>query len=95
MQTHKYKDWIQIIIEEKVLQEIQPIITEEIKCGPCLMPFDINRRIDLVVTIGGDGTILWATKLFGLQDIPPILDISKGTLGFMCNYDIDKTFLQL
>jgi NAD kinase len=28
---------------------------------------------DLVVTIGGDGTIVWALKYFGNTEIPPII----------------------
>lgn len=42
------------------------------------------NKIDLVTTLGGDGTILRAASLFSLQSsVPPILSFSMGTLGFL------------
>ena len=40
-------------------------------------------KIDLVVTLGGDGTILHASSLFSAGATPPILSFSMGTLGFL------------
>lgn len=39
--------------------------------------------IDLVVTLGGDGTILHASSLFKVGAVPPVLSFSMGTLGFL------------
>ena len=39
--------------------------------------------IDLVVTLGGDGTILHASSLFKAGAVPPVLSFSMGTLGFL------------
>ncbi|KAK5061298.1 hypothetical protein LTR84_007840 [Exophiala bonariae] len=45
---------------------------------------EIHRKADLVVTFGGDGTILHAASLFATSDkVPPILSFSMGTLGFL------------
>ena len=42
------------------------------------------RTIDLIVTFGGDGTILHAASLFAMSEkVPPILSFSMGTLGFL------------
>ncbi|KUI63836.1 NADH kinase pos5, mitochondrial [Cytospora mali] len=42
------------------------------------------NKVDLVTTLGGDGTILRAASLFSLQSsVPPILSFSMGTLGFL------------
>lgn len=41
------------------------------------------EKIDLVVTLGGDGTILHAASLFSLGAVPPVLSFSMGTLGFL------------
>ena len=44
----------------------------------------IPEKTDLVVTLGGDGTILRAASLFSLHAfVPPILAFSMGTLGFL------------
>lgn len=39
--------------------------------------------IDLVITLGGDGTILHASSLFNKGPVPPVLSFSLGTLGFL------------
>jgi NADH kinase len=39
--------------------------------------------IDLVATLGGDGTILRASSLFRSGRVPPVLSFSLGTLGFL------------
>lgn len=41
------------------------------------------EKIDLVVTLGGDGTILHASSLFSYGAVPPVLSFSMGTLGFL------------
>ena len=42
-------------------------------------------RLTYLVTIGGDGTILFASKELVDQN-PPILAFQRGTLGFMCRF---------
>ncbi|KAK2749863.1 NADH kinase pos5 [Myotisia sp. PD_48] len=42
------------------------------------------EKVDLMVTLGGDGTILRASSFFATsRDVPPILSFSMGTLGFL------------
>lgn len=44
----------------------------------------LASKVDLTVTLGGDGTILHATSLFAQSpSVPPILSFSMGTLGFL------------
>jgi NAD kinase len=49
-----------------------------------------KRQINYVVTLGGDGTILWASKQFSGEFIPPMITFSQGSLGFMCNFVFDE-----
>ncbi|KAL6453037.1 UTR1 NAD(+) kinase [Candida maltosa Xu316] len=43
---------------------------------------------DLVVTLGGDGTVLFASSLFqGI--VPPVLAFSLGSLGFLTNFEFN------
>lgn len=45
---------------------------------------DYHDVVDLVVTFGGDGTILHAASLFASSSrVPPVLSFSMGTLGFL------------
>jgi NADH kinase len=43
---------------------------------------ELTRTVDLVVTLGGDGTILHTSSLF-TTTAPPIVSFSMGTLGFL------------
>ncbi|KAH6914322.1 NADH kinase [Coprinopsis sp. MPI-PUGE-AT-0042] len=47
------------------------------------------ENIDLVVTFGGDGTILHASSLFSAGAVPPVLSFSLGTLGFLLPFHMD------
>lgn len=49
-----------------------------------------DEDIDLVLTLGGDGTILKATNLVQDMDIP-IMGINMGRLGFLANIEKTKT----
>ncbi|KAL6785311.1 hypothetical protein ACKKBG_A03315 [Auxenochlorella protothecoides x Auxenochlorella symbiontica] len=51
--------------------------------GPEPLPARVASAIDLVVTLGGDGTLLWACSLFGDAPVPPIVAFAMGSLGFM------------
>ncbi len=47
------------------------------------VPLDqLSDRIDLLVVLGGDGTILWVVRQMG-EKIKPIAAINTGTLGFL------------
>ncbi|KAH9006607.1 ATP-NAD kinase [Lactarius hatsudake] len=50
---------------------------------------DGAEKIDLVITLGGDGTILHASSLFKVGAVPPVLSFSMGTLGFLLPFHVD------
>ncbi|TIA79867.1 hypothetical protein E3P98_03037 [Wallemia ichthyophaga] len=45
---------------------------------------------DLVITLGGDGTVLFASWLFQTT-VPPVLPFSLGSLGFLTNFDFTNS----
>lgn len=87
---------IEIVIESKFLALIQEkkIIEKEYKtfCSHT----ELNSSFDMLLSIGGDGTILRAATLVRDSGIP-ILGINAGRLGFLATVqkeNIDK-FLQI
>jgi len=50
-------------------------------------PADIGRRSDLVVSLGGDGTMLRAMRLADGQRAP-VLGVNLGKLGFLAEVDV-------
>lgn len=55
---------------------------------------DRPELFDLVVTLGGDGTVLFTSWLFQ-RIVPPVLAFSLGSLGFLTNFDFVKYKEQL
>ncbi|WJX51044.1 NAD kinase 1 [Trifolium repens] len=45
----------------------------------------LHTKVDLVITLGGDGTVLWAASMFK-GPVPPIVPFSLGSLGFMTRF---------
>ncbi|KAL5289473.1 NADK family protein [Megaselia abdita] len=43
---------------------------------------DLTDRIDFIVCLGGDGTLLYASLLFQ-QSVPPVMAFHLGSLGFL------------
>ncbi len=43
----------------------------------------LSSRIDFVVALGGDGTLLRVSSLFDAGAVPPVLGVNMGTLGFL------------
>ncbi|EPE02949.1 atp nad kinase [Ophiostoma piceae UAMH 11346] len=46
------------------------------------------HTFDFVITLGGDGTVLYASWLFQ-RIVPPVLSFSLGSLGFLTKFDFD------
>ncbi|XWW92196.1 hypothetical protein V2A60_000119 [Cordyceps javanica] len=47
------------------------------------------ETFDLVLTLGGDGTVLFTSWLFQ-RVVPPVLSFSLGSLGFMTTFEFDR-----
>ncbi|EUC57491.1 NADH kinase [Rhizoctonia solani AG-3 Rhs1AP] len=62
------------------------------KIPPGVEPYNpdaLNKpEIDLIITLGGDGTILHANSMFNTGPVPPVLSFSMGTLGFLLPFHI-------
>eukprot|EP00041_Stephanoeca_diplocostata_P005095 m.56232 g.56232 ORF g.56232 m.56232 type:complete len:433 (-) comp15574_c0_seq2:595-1893(-) len=56
-------------------------------CQGRIRRFDDSCRIDLVVTLGGDGTLLYAASKFQ-RAVPPIMSFAMGRLGFLTPFKI-------
>lgn len=55
------------------------------------IPEDIISLLDLIFTVGGDGTVLWTCSLLGtLGSVPPIVAIAMGSLGFMTPFPVSR-----
>lgn len=80
---------VNIIVSEDVADEL----AHEMKAKCVLFTgsiADIVERTDLIVTLGGDGTILRAVSAFSNTNVPPVVSFALGTLGFLLPFDFTK-----
>ncbi|KAG4438182.1 hypothetical protein IFR05_006350 [Cadophora sp. M221] len=78
---------------EKILED-HPRFQHLLKYWKPEMCRNQPEKFDLVLTLGGDGTVLFTSWLFqGI--VPPILSFSLGSLGFLTNFEYDKFKEQL
>jgi len=50
---------------------------------------ELMNEVDLVVVLGGDGTILRVVRLLNGQEVP-ILGVNLGTFGFLAEVEVDN-----
>src|SRR5437667_10954009 len=50
---------------------------------------ELRQRADLLVSLGGDGTMLRAMRLADMQR-PPVLGVNLGKLGFLAEVDVPE-----
>lgn len=48
-----------------------------------------DNFFDLIVTLGGDGTVLFVSSVFQ-RHVPPVLSFSLGSLGFLTNFQFEN-----
>lgn len=50
---------------------------------------NLTNRIDFIVCLGGDGTLLYASLLFQ-ESVPPVMAFHLGSLGFLTPFRFDN-----
>ena len=58
-------------------------------CPPAV-PCSVGHAVDLIVTLGGDGTVLWTCGLFAAGPVPPLVPFAMGSLGFMTPFEAGR-----
>jgi NAD+ kinase len=52
---------------------------------------ELEENVDLIVVLGGDGTMLGAARLVGARQIP-VLGVNFGWLGYLTEFTLDELF---
>lgn len=83
-----------VYVERKVLED--PEIANDESFGVVIKKFctfredydDISDRVDFIICLGGDGTLLYASSLFQ-ESVPPVMAFHLGSLGFLTPFNFD------
>ncbi|KAI5480957.1 ATP-NAD kinase [Pseudohyphozyma bogoriensis] len=71
-----------VIVEQDLYDQLGDVPESVV----ALRPYDVTllpSRVDFVVAVGGDGTLLRVSSMFDGGAVPPVLGVNLGTLGFM------------
>ena len=84
---------LQIYVEPKILtsekmsndEDFKPVFSK-LKSYDCKTS---SNAVDLIITIGGDGTLLYAASMFQCS-MPPLIAFNMGSLGFLTAHPISN-----
>jgi len=74
--------------DARVAEPMSVLIAHLTEAGIEVLPEEQVARADLVIAVGGDGTMLYAGSLTRENDIP-LLGINRGRLGFLADVMTD------
>jgi len=67
-------------------------IASQARCAPLAeSDGELNEDVDLIVVLGGDGTMLGAARLAGARRIP-VLGVNFGWLGYLTEFTLEEMF---
>ena len=73
---------------------LEGVAAQKLKRGEGIPREKIPENVELVVVLGGDGTLLSIAHLAAQKDVP-VLGINMGDLGFLTEVPIDEMYLTL
>jgi NAD+ kinase len=87
-QDPRVAECVNALVPELLARQLTPLALAEsaghgVPIGVQILPLpELIERADLVIAVGGDGTLLYAAGLVAEHDIP-LLGINRGRLGFL------------
>ncbi|PYV43519.1 MAG: NAD(+) kinase [Acidobacteria bacterium] len=87
--VNQLTEWLAISGIEEILDLETAAIIGEHEKG--LVKSEVPSQCDLIVVLGGDGTLLSVARVMGSNAVP-ILPVNFGSLGFLTEITLDETF---
>lgn len=73
---------------------LEEVAAKKLKRGDGFAREELPQRVDLVVVLGGDGTLLSIAHLAAQEDVP-VLGVNMGKLGFLTEVPLAEMYMTL
>ena len=87
-------DLIAYFDEKKIACVLEEVAAEKLGLQNGMKREEIPSEVDLVVVLGGDGTLLSIAHVAAQKNIP-VIGVNLGALGFLTEIPLDEMFLTL
>jgi NAD+ kinase len=98
-QDARVRDVVGVVVPWLQARGVEVVLDKD-SADQCRVPARIEpseelvRQVDVVVVLGGDGTLLYAARLIGANGVP-ILGVNLGSLGFLTEVKLDEMYSAL
>lgn len=82
---------LQTWLQDRGLQVVLDKEASQFGEGEGLAREDLALKVDCVISLGGDGTLIGVARAVGKRPIP-IFGVNLGTLGFLTEFTIDELY---
>ncbi|UCE21249.1 MAG: NAD(+)/NADH kinase [Candidatus Aminicenantes bacterium] len=85
---------IQYIEKKKMKCYLEDEAAHKLKKDKGIPREELPSKVDLIVVLGGDGTLLSIAHLAALKEIP-VMGVNLGSLGFLTEVPLDEMYITL
>ena len=85
---------IQYLKEKRITPVLEDVAARKLLQKGGISRDDLPGQVDLVIVLGGDGTLLSVAHLAALAGIP-VVGVNMGHLGFLAEVPVDELFVTL
>lgn len=87
-------DLISYFEEKRITCVLEEVAAEKMKLRQGMKREDIPETVDLLIVLGGDGTLLSIAHIAAKKDVP-VIGINLGALGFLTEVPLNEMYLTL
>lgn len=92
--TNILKDLMQYFEAKNIICILEEVAAKKLRKKDGIKREELPSRVDLVIVLGGDGTLLSIAHVAAQKDVP-VLGINLGALGFLTEVSLDEMYLTL
>ncbi len=81
---------VEVVVEKDMYDILQADIGDHQKNKLIEFQENTEQGVDVIITFGGDGTLMHCSSMFTEQRIPPIMSFDFGSLGFLSPFQFEN-----